>query len=493
MNMRNLYTLFVLAVTVMFCTACDDYLDIKPKGVTLPKLFEDYNRLMNHSDLMSIDNTYTVYITDDILLGEDTLQFGKFVTAQDHLKNLYTFEHGAVFGEGMSDYLWESAYERIYTLNVVINSVPNCPDGSELEKKELIAKARFTRAYEYLILVNAYANHYDPATADKDLGVPILLSYAINQSYKRNTVAEVYSQIISDLEYALTNLPDKASSYYFPDKRCAHALAARTYLYMGNYEEARNHAEQVMLSEDPLIDLTEYILNPDKNKWGMGRIYNPNTETAYPTVEEGNSEILLVKDASLIGFSRSVYVNPDLLEVFKHDLPEGAVDQRRSLFMADDFFKSGAIMTSYFKGKTMWVEYCDINGGLNYQEMMLTLAECYVRLNMAGKQPDGIQKAYALIDKLRNKRIKNNTALPQKDAQSALRTVLEERRRELAFRGSLRLFDLKRLNREDAFRKEVKHYVGDEEFVLPANDPRYILPLPPRVIAANPGLPQLER
>lgn len=83
--------------------------------------------------------------------------------------------------------------------------------------------------------------------------------------------------------------------------------------------------------------------------------------------------------------------------------------------------------------------------------------------------------------------------MPQKDAQSALRTVLEERRRELAFRGSLRLFDLKRLNREDAFRKEVKHYVGDEEFVLPANDPRYILPLPPRVIAANPGLPQLER
>lgn len=493
--MKTLHTLFIALGGLLLCASCDNYLDIKPKGVTLPEKFEDYERLLNHSSTMRIDNTYTIYITDDIELGEDTMQFCDYARKLDYQKNLYSFEHGAIFSEGDGDALYENAYDRIYTINVVVNSVNDCPDGSDEQKRQLIAKARFNRAYEYLMLVNAYAPAYDPTTAESDWGVPLLLSYAINQEYHRNTVAEVYQQIISDLEYAEVNLPDEVTSYYFPNKRCAYALAARTYLYMGNYEKARDYAEKVMLSEDPLIDLTEYIINPDANRWGMGRIYNAVTETTYPTVEEGNTEILLARDAGLVNLSRTIFVNKDLVEVYSHDLPEGAVDQRRDLFTADNFFRyMNNRQTFWFEGRTVWIEYCDINGGLNYQEMMLTLAECYVRLNMAGAQSDGLEKAYALLDRLRDKRIKNNQPLPHKDAHSALITVLEERRRELAFRGSHRFFDLKRLSKESEFVKEIVHKIGEEQtFTMSSDDPRMVLPLPLRVIAANPSLPVYER
>lgn len=450
--MKLLHTLFLMAGGALLCTSCDSYLDIKPKGVTIPEYFEDFNRLMNHRQLMAIDDINTIYLSDDVEVGEDSMKYGDIDKKLEGPQNLYKFAPGAVYPVGGNDLFYENAYKRMYTYNVIVNHVDECPDGSETDKQGLIAKARFTRAFEYLMLVNAYAKAYDPATADKDLGVPVVLSTSISDTYERNTVAEVYKQILSDLEYAETYLPDKAISYYFPDKRSVYALYARTYLYMGNYEKARDYAEKVMLSEDPLIDLNEYTINPDKSKWGLGRIWNKVTETTYPQLDENNPEVILFKDLDIMGLSRNVFVSKDLLEVFKHDLPEGSVDQRRNLFTVDNFFMCGTV-PFYFDNKTLWVAYCDWNGGLNYQEAMLTLAECYARLNMTGQQPDGLDKAYNLLDRLRNKRITNNQPLPHKDAQSALLTVLEERRRELAFYGSLRLFDLKRLNKEEAFKK----------------------------------------
>lgn len=39
------------------------------------------------------------------------------------------------------------------------------------------------RAFEYLTLVNAYANHYDPSTAATDPGVPLMLDKNINKQF----------------------------------------------------------------------------------------------------------------------------------------------------------------------------------------------------------------------------------------------------------------------------------------------------------------------
>ena len=53
--------------------------------------------------------------------------------------------------------------------------------------------------------------------------------------------------------------------------------------------------------------------------------------------------------------------------------------------------------------------------------------------------------------------------------------------------------DLKRLNREEPFKKDILHTVGEYRYSLPANDERYVLPLPPAVISANPSIPVYPR
>jgi hypothetical protein len=63
------------------------------------------------------------------------------------------------------------------------------------------------------------------------------------------------------------------------------------------------------------------------------------------------------------------------------------------------------------------------------------------------------------------------------DQKLLLERILEERRKELFFRG-LRWSDLKRLNREPEFAKVLKRKVNGEEYELPPNSNLYVLPIP---------------
>ena len=92
---------------------------------------------------------------------------GGFVSLELPNQHLYAF-NSEIFGEGESDGLWEYSYNRIYYYNVVIDDIMGATQDTEEHKKQLRAEALVGRAFEYLTLVNAYANHYDPSTAATD-------------------------------------------------------------------------------------------------------------------------------------------------------------------------------------------------------------------------------------------------------------------------------------------------------------------------------------
>lgn len=474
-------------ITVVCCLfvfqSCDKYLDIKPKGIQIPEFYDDYVKLLNHKSMMNADNPYTVYLTDDILLGDRSVAYGQYDQAQEYQRRLYDFSNGAVFSAGADDFLWQNAYKRIYTFNVVINNVLQCTDGTEKEKQMLAAEAKVGRAFEYLMLVNTYARDYDKATSSTDLGIPLLLSEDINKIYVRNTIQEVYEHIIKDLTEALPHLADKPKHAFKPSKQVGNAFTARVYLYMDEYELAREYAEKALQQNNVLLDMTKYSINPAAN--GSGRIYDASTTLAYPYPEDDVENIYARYGDGFIGLSRNIYASDDLLNTFKLQLPAGSTDQRRALFFSDNSFKLYA-QTYSFPGKSMWVPYVMFNAGFSTAELYLIAAEGYARKGDASN-------ALKMLDKLRDKRILKNSPLATVSANEALKIVLEERRREFAFRGSMRLIDLKRLNREAEWKKDIRHKLGEETVELPANDKRYVLPLPPKVIEVNPGIEQYDR
>lgn len=76
-------------------------------------------------------------------------------------------------------------------------------------------------------------------------------------------------------------------------------------------------------------------------------------------------------------------------------------------------------------------------------------------------------------------------------ADEALAIILQERRKELIFRG-LRWSDLKRLNKEPRFAVTLKKTIGEKEYILPPNDNRYLFPIPSSVIEMT-GIQQNPR
>jgi hypothetical protein len=137
------------------------------------------------------------------------------------------------------------------------------------------------------------------------------------------------------------------------------------------------------------------------------------------------------------------------------------------------FFRANSDGTYFFSG--------DYNGanpfdGIATDEVLLMRAECSARLN---------NKDAALTDlnSLMIKRWKNNgtwSPFSASNSQQALDIILTERRKELIFRD-LRWMDIKRLNKENA-NITLKRVVSGQQFILPPNDKKFALPIPPDIV-----------
>ena len=65
--MRKMFLLICL-FAAWGLQGCDDYLDIKPKGYTIPEYYDDYVLLMNGLPLYTTSDPLVNYLTDNTCL-----------------------------------------------------------------------------------------------------------------------------------------------------------------------------------------------------------------------------------------------------------------------------------------------------------------------------------------------------------------------------------------------------------------------------------------
>ena len=456
--MKNVTTILAICVVVML-TGCNDFLDIKPKGEKIPTTVSDYETLLNYESVQKVSDTYPAYLTDDVFLpdvAEGTATPG-LNSVDQSIRNLYLFKK-EVFGDAQDDGFWFASYNRIYYYNTVIDNIMNADGSDEQQKLSIRAEALISRALEYLYLVNGYAKYYDVRTAESDPGVPLILDEDISKkNLVRASVKDVYAQIQSDLQTALPNLPMQAKGNAFrASKAAGYGVLAKMYLYMGNYAEALKAANAVLEMNNSLLDLKKYAVV--KAQSSIGRTNVPQ--------DIDNPENIYIKFAPYVyGLSSKVFGSDELISLFSED------DMRLQVYFTKNFRN---IPTD----KYVWAPYLRANLAVSSPEIYLIAAECEAR-------EGSIERAIALINKLRDNRIKNNTDIVATDRNDALQKVLEERRRELAMSGMVRYIDLKRLNQESQFAKTVTHVTGEGTFSLEPNSPLYVLPIPAKVMRFN--------
>jgi hypothetical protein len=472
MKKKYLYIILVL-VTL---SSCKKFLEIKPKNVFIPTTFTDYENMLNAATVNLLGDYSVDLQTDDAFLPNDAP--GNLYTTQPLTgREIYTFQKN-IFGQGDNDVLWSEGYKRVFYFNSVINNVMASVGGTDSAKRSVRAEALLGRAIEHLTLVNAYAQHYDPATAATEPGVPISLVADINAKHVRNTVKEVYDQVLADINAAIPDLPVQHKLTKFRAcKAGGYALLSRVYLFMGDYANSSKYADLTLTLQSTLVNMNNYkVIIPGPFP------YTPGAPLGWTNIPDGQFNLETIVARTFLrpfGLGMFVCASPDLTALFTNN------DMRWTLYYANGWPPAPpySYMTRY--GVKIFLRGDYYNNCLGVPEVYLNRAECRARAN-------DLTGALADINLLRGNRI---TPAAYKafapsdfnnDPLQVLTFVLQERRRELAFTG-MRSIDLKRLNKDTRFQTTVTHTVSPTTYVLQPNSPDYLRQIWPAASVFNPN------
>ncbi|MDN5205025.1 RagB/SusD family nutrient uptake outer membrane protein [Fulvivirgaceae bacterium BMA10] len=180
----------------------------------------------------------------------------------DHLFFLYNYQ--AITSNSRVARFWDNSYKIIVGANTVIESLE---EGQSTEFDQLLGENYYLRALVYFQMGNVFGRPFNQGGSN--LSVPLKLTSDVDDRPDRNTVQEVYDQVISDLLKAESLMTiDKSSS--FATKEAAQALLSRVYLYMEDNANAEAFADKVIASgRYSLLSATDFrlmnTLNPVQN------------------------------------------------------------------------------------------------------------------------------------------------------------------------------------------------------------------------------------
>ncbi len=174
---------------------------------------------------------------------------------------------------------YAAPYNEIAAANEIIATYPS--DSTEPEILYKLAQARAIRAFAYLNLAPYFQFRYE-TSADLPC-VPLVTEQTTNFTENpRASVAQVYSLILNDLDWAIDNLDgfvrtDKSRI----DQQTAYGLRARTNLYMGRWKEAAADAAKAAEGYAPAT--IDEVSKPsfyriDEHNWIWG--YDMTTDVA---------------------------------------------------------------------------------------------------------------------------------------------------------------------------------------------------------------------
>lgn len=252
---KILYSAVVAVASVLTFSSCNDFLDTMP----------DNRTTMDSGDKIADLLTYAYPIGNDILVNEmmsdNTDYYGATNPNGNRLGDeVYFWQDVMETSNDGPENFWLYQYQSIAAANealVDIDKLEATHISSETRTKleGLRAEALLLRAYGHFKLVTEFSKMYNPATADKDLGIPVSKQVeTLTSKHTRGTVAEVYKAIDEDIQAALPLVNDnyRVPKYHF-NRKAAYAFAARFYLYYQKWDKVVECANQVLGSNPSAV------------------------------------------------------------------------------------------------------------------------------------------------------------------------------------------------------------------------------------------------
>lgn len=445
-QMKNLKYLILTISSLFLLTSCDRELDINPEqgidtetAISTPEGIQQIliGAYANTGDGDLFGGDLQIYAD---LLGDDSYLYWWGTYAD--LGNIH--EKNIISDNVYVRDTWGRAYKVINATNVILENLSVVKDADD--KKRIEGEAKFLRALNYFELVRFFGKQYEAGKNNTQLGVPIVLKTVTDfngdLSVARNTVEEVYTQVIKDLNESIANLPEENS--FYADVYSAKALLSRVYLQKQDYTNARNIANDVIENSGKSL-MTNY-----KDAFNTSENVSEDLFAMQVTSQSGENDLItFYADEPQGGRGGDISLTEDYLNLFEAD------DVRGSFYYYNYY---DDVLTSKYTN-----QYGNIHV-IRLAEMYLIRAESNFRLNTSlGATP---------LDDVNTIR---RRAHASELLSVTLDDILTERRRELAFEGFL-IHDVKR----------TKGNVGS----LSWNSDKLVFPIPLREIQVNKKLVQ---
>jgi hypothetical protein len=386
--------------------------------------------------------------------------------------------------------MWGAAYSAINQINVFLAGLdanaalfvaPTFPSNFATTSLNYQGEARLLRALCYYTLLQFYARPYIDGNGTKP-GLPLRLAAENSlggNNLARSTVAQVYDQIILDLNFAEKNLPSTYSNATLNVTRAhvntAIALKTRVYLTMGRYNDVITEANKLVPATAPFMASN-----------GVANALNASVVAVFTGAEETTESILsfpfTTQDTPGTQNQLAYYYLPPLPssgggngEYYLNAAAGGiltepgfaATDARRTNFVT--VYNS----TSYLKKYPTLTPFTDKAPVIRYAEVMLNLAEAKVR---SANSIDA--QALALLNAVRGRSNAAGvyTATSLGSVSAMTNALLLERRIEFLGEG-LRNTDIMRLNATIPAKGPVPE--------VPSSSTLYVWPIPSSELLTN--------
>ncbi|GAB2550313.1 RagB/SusD family nutrient uptake outer membrane protein [Rufibacter soli] len=434
---RNIKSYALLLGFASLLFSCNDQLDIDPKnevetGVALRTSSDVEAALVGAYDAAGDAD---VYGGDIMFLADLLADNGDIAWVGTYSQPGEVYDKAILENNSFVAATWMDSYRVINIANSVLANIGKV---DQAKRNRVEGEAKFLRGAMYFELVKLFGKAWVDGNPASNPGVPLVLqpTSLINEaSYvKRNTVAEVYTQVVKDLTEAENLLP--GTNGFFATKWAAAGMLSRVYLQQEKFLEAGQAADRVIKSG-------RYRLEADY-------------ADAFNNTANSTEDIFAIQVTSQDGVNEfNTYYSP---------LQRGDIEIQNQLI--DQYDPSDERLGIFEDGYTnKFDEQYAVVPILRLAEMYLTRAEASIR---TGTNIGGVT-AVADVNTIRAR------AGLSPRASVTLAQVLQERKLELIFEGQ-RLHDLKRT------RSTIDG--------LPYNANNLVFPIPQRERDANVNLTQ---
>ena len=447
--MKATYLILLVSIA-MSLGSCKKFLDEKPdRSLSTPDKLQDLQALLDGAARMNRAAIAPMNASDEFYLQPTVWT----ALPKQFDKDCYVWSP-----ETQNDQDWEALYIIVYYANTILDNIDRAgKNGTAAEYNSIKGSALFFRAHAYYQLSQTFAAQFDPNTAESTKGIVLRGNSDFSIPSKRSTIKETFEQILGDLNEAKTLLPIDVLYKTRVNRASAFALMARTYLIMGDYDNALNNASSALELNNRLLDFNAL---------------DARTTAPFPLF---NDEVVFYCNTNLplVSVSSRAIIDTALYRSYQDN------DLRKSVYFSSNG-KGGYFFKGSLNGSTS-----NIFNGIANDELYLIKAECEAR---TGNAPGSMRTLNTLI----RKRFKTGsfTDFSAANSDEALQLVLAERKKELIYRG-LRFSDIRRLNMKGAAIFLTRNLDG-KIYRLEPNDKRFTWLIPQKVISLT-ELEQNER